>query len=405
MSVQRRPKTGKPKKGRVKWIVRYRDPTGRERSETFDTEREAKERDAELRKSISRGSWLNPDHERLTVKDIFTDWMHSAARSESTMALYDNTARLQLGWLGDYPAARVTGADVAAWHRDLITDRHWLGDKGTPLSAGTARDQVRRLRSAYLWAVEQQLVARSPVVVPPASDDAEEVVQREEIPTLEEITTVVALVRAGGAKYTEVKRRGEKPREYTMRPHPVAADMMVTAMLTGMRVNEICGLIPSDIDWDAGVIRLTMQMNVRTRKRGRLKSKASKRQIPIAPELAPILRRYADGKGPGEWLFSGAQGQSVRSSRLAVYVDRARRHAGIERVTFHSLRHFFASALITAGRPIHEVSEVLGHRSPSTTLDVYTHVLDRDGAGMRDAISSAIGCGIDAGSRHLRAVP
>lgn len=95
----------------------------------------------------------------------------------------------------------------------------------------------------------------------------------------------------------------------------------------------------------------------------------------------------------------------MRSSRVSVYVARAAKHAEVERVHFHSLRHFFASALITAGRPIHEVSAVMGHSSASMTLDVYTHILDRDGAGMRDAIASAIGCGISAGSRHLKAVP
>ncbi|WP_211213227.1 tyrosine-type recombinase/integrase [Corynebacterium terpenotabidum] len=93
------------------------------------------------------------------------------------------------------------------------------------------------------------------------------------------------------------------------------------------------------------------------------------------------------------------------STRMAVRIARAARHEGAERVHFHTLRYFFASSLITVGRPIHEVSEVMGHSSAAMTLNVYTHILDRSGDGLRDAIGSAIGCGISAGSRHLRAVP
>ncbi|QGU07162.1 Transposase [Corynebacterium occultum] len=245
-------------------------------------------------------------------------------------------------------------------------------------------------------------MSRSPVVVPKLEND--EAVRREDIPTMEEVNVVVRLLREG-ATYTEVKQKGAEPQTYKTQPAPVMADMMVAAMLTGMRINELCGLIVDDLDLDTGTIHLTQQLDVRTRKRGPLKSRAGRRDIPIAPQLEVILRRQIYEKRPTDWVFCGAQGQSLRSSRLAVYVSRAAKHAGVERVHFHSLRHFFASSLITAGRPIHEVSAVMGHSSASMTLDVYTHILDRDGTGMRDAISSAIGCGIFAGHGHLKAVP
>lgn len=165
-----------------------------------------------------------------------------------------------------------------------------------------------------------------------------------------------------------------------------------------MRINELCGLIGDDVDLDTWGVCVTRQ-------RGPLKTRAARRDAPIVSELAVILRTQIHEKRPTDWVFCGAQGQALRSSRLAVYVARSAKHLGIERVHFHSLRHFFASSLITAGRPIHEVSAVMGHSSASMTLDVYTHILDRDGSGMRDAISSAIGRGISAGSRHLKAVP
>lgn len=93
------------------------------------------------------------------------------------------------------------------------------------------------------------------------------------------------------------------------------------------------------------------------------------RSIPVAPHLTDILRPLLADKRPTDWVFCGAQGQSMRLSRLAVYVSRAAKHAGVERVHFQSLWHFFASALITSGRPIHEVSAVMGHSSAGSVRE------------------------------------
>ncbi len=40
----------------------------------------------------------------------------------------------------------------------------------------------------------------------------------------------------------------------------------------------------------------------------------------------------------------------------------------------HGLRHFYASGLIAAGCDVVTVQRALGHRSPSTTLDTYSHL-------------------------------
>lgn len=65
------------------------------------------------------------------------------------------------------------------------------------------------------------------------------------------------------------------------------------------------------------------------------------------------------------------------------HVKRAGEQAGIgKRVTPHTFRHSFATALIESGYDIRTVQELLGHRSVNTTM-IYTHVLNRGGRGVR----------------------
>jgi integrase len=57
-----------------------------------------------------------------------------------------------------------------------------------------------------------------------------------------------------------------------------------------------------------------------------------------------------------------------------------------ESITFHDLRHFFASALIHAGCNVKHVQAALGHKSAQVTLDVYGHLWPGEEDRVRDAI-------------------
>jgi integrase len=62
--------------------------------------------------------------------------------------------------------------------------------------------------------------------------------------------------------------------------------------------------------------------------------------------------------------------------------------AGIES-TFHRLRHFYASSLISAGCSIIAVQHALGHAAASTTLDIYGHLMPSDTDRIRIAVDLA----------------
>lgn len=72
----------------------------------------------------------------------------------------------------------------------------------------------------------------------------------------------------------------------------------------------------------------------------------------------------------------------VFETTIQRHVKRAVQEASItKRVTPHTFRHSFATALIESGYDIRTVQELLGHRSLNTTM-IYTHVLNRGGRGV-----------------------
>ncbi len=85
-------------------------------------------------------------------------------------------------------------------------------------------------------------------------------------------------------------------------------------------------------------------------------------------------------------------GQPLDAARWGYYFRRARKRAGLnDSITFHDLRHFFASVLIASGCSIKQVQMALGHDSARITLGTYAHLIPGDEDRVRDAIDRMVG--------------
>ena len=85
---------------------------------------------------------------------------------------------------------------------------------------------------------------------------------------------------------------------------------------------------------------------------------------------------------PDALMFCNPDGSPIRPNSLSVQWNReVRRIASVPAVSFHSLRHTHASALIKAGIDVVSVSRRLGHSSPVITLRVYAHMFGDAGDG------------------------
>jgi integrase/recombinase XerD len=140
---------------------------------------------------------------------------------------------------------------------------------------------------------------------------------------------------------------------------------------TGMRVSELVGLRPSDLQLDAGYLTCT--------------GKGDKQRIvPIGHAAADWVRRYLatgrpalSGRRASPWLFVNARGGTALSrvgfwKVLKIYG----RQAGLSRdLSPHVLRHSFATHLLDRGADLRAIQMMLGHADLSTT-QIYTHVLE-----------------------------
>ena len=389
MAIQKRV----TKTGAVRWVARWRDKGGKEHSRTFDTKREAKTFLADIEVKQARGANVVP--QTITVHRLFDDWLATRDIRPSTRGAYEHVRDIQLAPLLDYPAAEVTPAEMMEWASHLRTGRAWVSATDTGLAESTVHTALVTVASCFKWGVQEGYLTRSPVRVP-RKDKALDPV---DIPTRAQIDTVIKRVETGGAKYVA------KGLENVTRPNPAVADMMHIALWAGLRVSEIAGLVVGDIDLDAGFIHVRAQLSRDGKRRAPVKSHTSRRDVPIAPALVPVLRRLTVDRAPDAWLIVATNGRPVQVSHAGKVVRYAAENVRAPGVHFHALRHFFVSTMLTAGVAVQDVAAVAGH-TPATTLETYAHVLD----GYRDRVSAAFeapafsACGIPAGSRHLRAV-
>ena len=142
---------------------------------------------------------------------------------------------------------------------------------------------------------------------------------------------------------------------------------------TGMRVSELVGLRPADVNLEACYLTCT--------------GKGDKQRIvPIGDEAARWVREYMRQARPAllsrrssPRLFVNARGGGTGLTRVGFWkiLKGYARQAGLSRtLSPHMLRHSFATHLLERGADLRAIQMMLGHADLSTT-QIYTHVLEQ----------------------------
>ncbi len=154
------------------------------------------------------------------------------------------------------------------------------------------------------------------------------------------------------------------------------------AMITGMRIGEVCALRWADISIEEGIIYVNSSLqrvesfspNDRGKTQlvlGKPKSVCSQRSIPLTRRGLELCRKMYPESDEYFVLTGSEHYMEPRTLqyKLKKYTD----DCGLSGVHFHTLRHTFATRCVETGFEIKTLSEVLGHADVNITMRRYMH--------------------------------
>lgn len=157
---------------------------------------------------------------------------------------------------------------------------------------------------------------------------------------------------------------------------------VLLALLTGLRIGEICALKWGNISLRDRCLTVssTMQrmrdISEDSPQKTKIvisapKSETSARQVPLTDYALDLCRKWrADDEA---FVLTGESGRYLEPRTVQYRLEKYTADCGLDGVHFHVLRHTFATRCVEVGFEIKSLSEILGHTSPRFTLERYVH--------------------------------
>ena len=387
----------------------YTDHRGKKHEgwESFKTKQEATERKITIEKELQDGTFLIPDS--MTVQELLEKWIPiQSSKHKWSPKTYTHTVamvqNLILPYIGGVPIQRLRTFDLEQLYPTLSQTPKGLYKQGKKqkltaqqkkrcLTAASIHEVHALLKTAFSYAVEWDLIHKSPV-------------PRE------------------APKFTSEERAIWD--EHTMLPalqtmeDPALHLAVHLSMILSLRVGEILGLQPGDLDFEAAdgrgtiAIRRSMQRTNKVslektdssqilyvfpaQREGstsslilkKPKTKKSQRILymtkPLKDELLAWLEKLKEdeAKSDGRYrncgqLFRLPNGLPVAPEALSKWYREWRdKHPEFEKIVFHGLRHSSATyQLMQSGGDFKSVQGNTGHATAGILMDTYAHTQDK----------------------------
>lgn len=166
---------------------------------------------------------------------------------------------------------------------------------------------------------------------------------------------------------------------------------------TGLRLGELLGLQWKDVEWDNKELNIRRTLGRRVAFQdgrphgteiviGDTKTFSSRRRVPITADMVDKLKEFKakqdaviEAAGPAykddDFLLCSDLGKHYEPRYYEELFYSLVDQEGLEKANFHCLRHTFATRCIEAGMDVYVVSKLLGHTTPTMTLNRYGHLL------------------------------
>lgn len=296
-----------------------------------------------------RGERVMPSA-HVTLAKAIDAYMETARLRPSTKKLYKhNLDRPELRHLQRRKVASITIDDLAKFVRQL---------EAQGLAGSTIRNALIAISAVFTLAVRRGWTPTNPVRGLTRSERPKAGKHARRVLTPDEIR---AVLDAAGDKWRM---------------------LIALAVFGGLRQSELLGLTWADIDLDAARLTVRKQLERGTRARVETKTVEAVRPVPLPAFVVRMLREYklaAVHSLDPHAVFASTSGGGLdhRNIGRVWHGIRAAAKLAEPMPRFHDLRHTAASLWISEGSDVVYVSRVLGHSSPSITLDVYADLFDR----------------------------
>jgi integrase len=275
--------------------------------------------------------------------------------------------------LDNRPVGKVGRKDVEALAEGMLNDGR---------SPKTVRNVLTFLHSVLEHAIENGWCSENPVrrAARPRRQRAGDAEPDVQFLTMDELEAVVRAIPDETVVRTSAPTRHGRPGPAPPPPAdflgPVLRVLILTAAMTGLRQSELLGLRWRDVDWSAQRIRVR---NAYTRGEHSSRGKSdlsTRRSVPMADRLVGELDGWSQRSvyaSETSLVFAHPNtGNPLDRSKVTKRFQDACVDAGVRVITFHELRHTFATRMAAQGVPLRKLQEWLGHADIKTT-QIYMH--------------------------------
>jgi integrase len=321
-------------------------------------ESEAVAKQAELRGKAARGETaILPS--KLTFGEVAEQWFESKhrLRAWTRKGYRDSLDRILIPRFGTMRLAAITPEHVASLIRELE-------DKG--LSRSTIENYVLPLSGTMAFAMRRGLLSVNPCSLLTKDDrPAQREKLQDHVWSDEEIRELISAAE-------RLAKQPESRYDYS--------PLIRVALYTGLRLGELLGLQWQDVDVREGVLYVRRQWT-RTGEYATPKTKAGLRRVPLSEEMTKYLaalKLRSTPSGDTDPVFASRNGKPLSHRNVTRRgFEAAAKLAGIEGVSFHSMRHAFASRMIHRGITSTVLAALMGHESSAITERAYIHLFDK----------------------------
>lgn len=318
----------------------------------------------------------------IKFQDFAEQWFEEYAKLNLRNTSYERMKQLTVRVypaIGHLRLDKITSRHIQQFINDLALNGKSLKN-GRPLSRKTAVHHLSFISDVFSYAVKMEMLTDNPckrVTVPKGEK------KEKDIYTLEEVAQLFQLLETAPLKYRT---------------------FFTLAIYSGFRRGEMLGLEWKDIDWEHSVISVRRTSNYTASKgiyTDTTKTKKSQRSLKFPQSVMDLLREYKAEQDEEreklgtKWqdydrLFVKWDGRPMNNNTPYFWLKEFCEENNFRFCDIHSLRHFYASALINEGVDAATVSGALGHSTITTTTSIYCHVFNQAQARAGDAIASVL---------------